>query len=62
MNPPVLFISKNTTYTNLCNDLRHGVHYDATIGENVCNESDYSATIHMQRAEYVQRAEKNENL
>ena len=48
MNPPVLFISKNKTYTNLCNDLRHGVHYDATIGENVRNESDYSATTHMQ--------------
>ena len=62
MNPPVLFISKNTTYTNLCNDLRHGVHYDATIGENVCNKSDYSATTHMQQAEYVQRAEKHENL
>ena len=44
MNPPVLFISKNTTYTNLCNNLRHGVHYDATIGKNVCNKSDYSAT------------------
>ena len=62
MNPPVLFISKNTTYTNLCNDLLHGVHYDATIGENVRNKSDYSAMTHMQRAEYVQRAEKNENL
>ena len=62
MNPPVLLISKNTTYTNLCNDLRHGAHYDAMIGGNLCNESDYSATIHMQRAEYVQRAKKYENL
>ena len=48
MNHPVLFISKNTTYTNLCNDLQHGVHYDAMIGKNVCNESDYSATTHVQ--------------